>query len=236
MSANAKPPTRGRATISPKGEINLHARRTDDLEYTGARDGDLQHSLITQAIECLWLPAALSQEQREVKINAALAALEGLAPRDEAEGLLAAQMVATHHAAMECYRRAMIVEQSFEGRESCLKHAVRLTKAYADQLAALNKHRGRGQQKITVEHVTVEAGGQAIVGSVDAANATRHTKAGAPARTDHDRPDLHCNGEPDRRGAVAYQPGDIVETAADNDRALQAPACGDGRAPSHGAD
>jgi hypothetical protein len=35
-------------------------------------------------------------------------------------------------------------------------------------MEALDKHRGKGQQKITVEHVTVEAGGQAIVGNVRA--------------------------------------------------------------------
>jgi hypothetical protein len=36
-------------------------------------------------------------------------------------------------------------------------------------LEALNRYRGKGQQKVTVEHVTVNAGGQAIVGTVQAA-------------------------------------------------------------------
>jgi hypothetical protein len=31
---------------------------------------------------------------------------------------------------------------------------------------ALSRHRGKGQQKVTVEHVHVHAGGQAIVGNV----------------------------------------------------------------------
>lgn len=31
---------------------------------------------------------------------------------------------------------------------------------------ALNKHRGKGQQKVTVEHVHVSHGGQAIVGNI----------------------------------------------------------------------
>jgi len=35
------------------------------------------------------------------------------------------------------------------------------------QLAALDKHRGRNPQKVVVEHVHVEAGGQAIVGHVE---------------------------------------------------------------------
>lgn len=52
-------------------------------------------------------------------------------------------------------------------RDQNLKHAVKLLGIYERQLAALDKHRGKGQQKITVEHVTVEAGGQAIVGNVE---------------------------------------------------------------------
>jgi hypothetical protein len=34
-------------------------------------------------------------------------------------------------------------------------------------LEALNRHRGKGQQKVTVEHVHVHEGGQAIVGNVE---------------------------------------------------------------------
>lgn len=48
---------------------------------------------------------------------------------------------------------------------------------YTQQLAALDKHRGKGQQKITVERVTVESGGRAIVGNVDAGAATRPPEA-----------------------------------------------------------
>jgi len=39
-----------------------------------------------------------------------LAALIGIAPKDEIEGMLAAQLIAAHNAAMECYRRAMLAE------------------------------------------------------------------------------------------------------------------------------
>jgi hypothetical protein len=43
---------------------------------------------------------------------------------------------------------------------------------YAKQLEALNKHRGKGQQKVTVEHVHVAPGGQAIVGNVETGRAS----------------------------------------------------------------
>lgn len=45
--------------------------------------------------------------------------------------MLATQLVATHEAAMECLRRAMISEQSFKGRDVNLKHAEKLLQIYA---------------------------------------------------------------------------------------------------------
>lgn len=99
-------------------------------------------------------------------VKGAYAALVKVGPRDELEGMLAAQMIATHHAAMECLRRAMAERRTERDRDLNLKHAARLLGVYDRQLVALAKHRGQGQQKITVEHVTVESGAQAIVGNV----------------------------------------------------------------------
>lgn len=146
----------------------LEVTRETARVATGSSHADLNLVLINQVAASLWTPAGTSGDDYTCRLQAALAALQGLAPRDELEGMLAVQMVATHSAAMECLRRAMIEEQSFEGRDQNLKHATKLLATYARQVEALDKHRGRGQQKITVEHVTVNAGGQAIVGSVGA--------------------------------------------------------------------
>jgi hypothetical protein len=76
-------------------------------------------------------------------------------------------MIAVHNATMECHRRAMLSEQTFEGRKESLTQANKLSRTYTTLLEALNRHRGKGQQKVTVEHVHVHAGGQAIVGAVE---------------------------------------------------------------------
>jgi hypothetical protein len=81
--------------------------------------------------------------------------------------MIAAQLVACHNASMECYRRAMIGEQSFEGRRDNLSQANKLSRTYAALLDALNGHRGKGLQKVTVEHVHVHSGAQAVVGTVE---------------------------------------------------------------------
>ena len=81
--------------------------------------------------------------------------------------MIAAQLIATHNATMECYRRAMIAEQTLEGRRENLNQANKLARTYATLIEALNRHRGKGQQRVTVEHVHVHAGGQAVVGTVE---------------------------------------------------------------------
>ena len=48
-----------------------------------------------------------------------------------------------------------------------LNQANKLSRTFATLLEALNRHRGKGQQKVTVEHVHVHAGGQAVVGMVE---------------------------------------------------------------------
>ena len=64
----------------------------------------------------------------------------------------------------------MIPEQSTATRDSCLRAAQKMMALYTRQLEALNRHRGKGQQKVTVEYVNVEAGAQAIVGSLETGN------------------------------------------------------------------
>ena len=72
-----------------------------------------------------------------------------------------------YSAAMECYRRAMIPDQTFEGRRENLNQANKLVRSYAVLMEALDRHRGKGgQQRVTVEHVHVHQGAQAIVGAV----------------------------------------------------------------------
>lgn len=128
----------------------------------------------------------LKNDTDEVKLSKFKAGIETLrdfAPVGEMERMLVSQMIGTHGAAMECLRRAMIPDQTFEGRDSNLKHAEKLLAIYAKQIDTLNKHRGKGQQKITVKHVNVEAGGQAIVGNVEAGKPTSNTM-GATALED----------------------------------------------------
>jgi hypothetical protein len=90
--------------------------------------------------------------------------------------MIAAQLLAAHNATMECYRRAMLPEQTSDGRSENLNQANKLSRTYVVLLDALNRHRGKSQQKVTVEHVHVHSGGQAVVGMVGARGAGAHPK------------------------------------------------------------
>ncbi|PSK81537.1 hypothetical protein CLV79_1155 [Limimaricola soesokkakensis] len=139
---------------------------------------------LTEIAELLWLPQSLPESERNARLLRALELYEGLEPQGAAEGMLAAQMVGTHAAALDCLRRAAFPGQSDWGRDSNLKHAQKLMALYAQQMAALDKHRGRGQQKVTVEHVHVHSGGQAIVGNVEKGGERQAQPSGPPALLD----------------------------------------------------
>ncbi|KYG99253.1 hypothetical protein [Bradyrhizobium sp. DOA1] len=141
----------------------------------GSQSDHWNNILANQALQSHWVKNS-SQEDRDKQLNATLAALAGIGPKDELEGMMAAQLIAAHNAAMECYRRAMIGEQTFEGRRENLAQASKLSRTYAALLEALNRHRGKGQQRVTVEHVHVHAGGQAVVGMVEPSGGRVGTK------------------------------------------------------------
>jgi hypothetical protein len=149
--------------------------QTGTLKVVGGSDcDDFNKVLANQIVNTLWHDT--DPEERRRQFSAALAVLLGIKPADEIEGMLGAQMVATHSAAMECYRRAMLGEQTFEGRRESLNQANKLVRSYATLVEALNRHRGKGQQRVTVEHVHVHKGGQAIVGAVQGGGVARESE------------------------------------------------------------
>ena len=102
----------------------------------------------------------------EEAINFALAVIAGIEPQDELEAMLGMQMVAIHLATMTFTRRLAHVEtlDQQHGSERALN---KLARTFAMQLEALKRYRTGGEQKVVVQHVNVNEGGQAIVGTVD---------------------------------------------------------------------
>jgi hypothetical protein len=126
----------------------------------------------------LWLQSVLASrgdvsfEDFAPHGSKALALISGIGPKDTIEGMLATQMVGTHNLAMKFLQRASIQDQPEEIASENINRAAKLLRLYTAQLEALGKYRNKGEQKVTVEHVHVNAGGQAIVGNV------RHERGG----------------------------------------------------------
>ncbi len=162
-----------------KTDGNAIGEAGDELEpqdAIGSAAEFVEAHLGKEVFHALWLGDGLTKDQTAERLVLAFALLQGIKRQGEIEGMLGAQMVATHSAAMECLRRAMVQGQTFEGRDQNLKHAAKLLAIFTRQVEVLDKHRGKGQQKVTVEYVNVEPGGQAIVGHVETGRGPKRRK------------------------------------------------------------
>ena len=135
---------------------------------SAAGRGEWNNVLVRQIMQaCV---GGVDPDQKDIlgkRLRASLAAMQGIEPGDILEDMAAAQLVAAHHAAMQAYGQAANPDQPFAVWRESLNQANRLSRTFAAMLEALNRHRGKGsQQKVTVEHVTVNEGGQAVVGAV----------------------------------------------------------------------
>ena len=142
-------------------------------EALGTVDSDFVIGLLTQ------LGDATSQDQRpnESAINFLLSVIKGAKPKDQFEAMLAAQMAAIHTATMKFTRQLANVE-TVEQQDSAERALNKLARTYAMQMEAFKRYRTGGEQKVTVQHVSVNEGGQAIVGNVNqAAGRTAAEKA-----------------------------------------------------------
>ncbi len=98
-------------------------------------------------------------------LNFMLAVVKGVEPKDQVETMLAAQMAAVHMATMTFARRLAHVD-NIPQQDSAERAFNKLARTFSAQVEALKRYRTGGEQKVTVEHVTVNKGGQAIVGNV----------------------------------------------------------------------
>jgi hypothetical protein len=137
-------------------------------EVAGADSDRLNGMLVRAVLGCLPCPAAEAPEDRERRVGAALDAVRGFGPRDAVEGMLAAQAVAMHLAGMAALQRSQRPGLPDEAASRLRRDGAGLCRAVAEMAEAIGRRRdgGAARQVVRVERVTVEAGGQAVVGAV----------------------------------------------------------------------
>jgi hypothetical protein len=156
----------------------------------------------------------------EGTLNAALAAVTGIAPRDEAEAMLAAQMVGVHWLAMNMLQRAALDQPSFEIYDSIVNRATKLLRTYTAQLETLKRYRSAGEQRVVVQHqhvnVTADQAAVQVNGGAEPASGGR----GAASKP-KDQP--HAPGETRSVTSESNTPMPCPDTARDS---VSAAGCG----------
>ncbi len=160
MKKELQPAKRQAPRIKMRGK-EMIVSREDMMRALGTDSAEFTDGVLRQLANAVSLGGGADEEA----INFALAVIAGIEPKDELETMLAMQMAAIHLATMTFTRRLAHVEtlDQQHGSEGALN---KLARTFAMQLEALKRYRTGGEQKVIVQHVNVNEGGQAIVGTV----------------------------------------------------------------------
>ena len=117
------------------------------------------------------------RETSNEAIKAVIQATADIAPADPIEGMLIGQLMAANEAALAMYRKGWSQPpEYFQARTKYLQLADKAARTVMMLTERLDHHRGRGQQQITVKHVTtnnVTADQAIIADSVTTGGAAR---------------------------------------------------------------
>lgn len=158
--------------VSERQELEAIVKSTNDVIYETVgllagsnKDVKLYGKMVYNQLKKSCRDYDLSKEGIGDTVIKIFTELAGINPKDQIEGMLAVQMIATHHATMDCFR---IVAQNghIDIINQMSSAANKLSRTFMMQMEALNRYRGKGQQKMTVEHVHINSGGQAIIGNI----------------------------------------------------------------------
>lgn len=127
----------------------------------GAVDRDALHGILKQLMKA----SVILQKPDEANLAFMISMMKSIAPRDSLEAMLTAQMVSVHVATMRSACRLAFTENLAQ-QEGITRALTRLARTFAAQMEALNRHRGNGERPITVQNLSVQDGGKAIVGNV----------------------------------------------------------------------
>jgi len=139
---------------APKGEWKV----------LGGGDRDQWNSRLSSLVISA-LPLDLKNVKTVSDAGAAvMAGVVDMKPTDPIEGVLISQIAVANEAALEFYRRGWANSNAgyFDAGTKYLQLADKSSRTVAMLTERLDQHRGRGQQQITVKHVTVNAD-QAVV-------------------------------------------------------------------------
>jgi hypothetical protein len=208
MAAAIAAPDQAKAAAVPRIKLSSHGFCIDHpdpelgeqlmADAMGVADRDAMHGILKQLVK-----ASVSGEKSdEINLSFMISMVKNIKPRDSVEAMLVAQMVCVHVMAMRCAYHLANAEDIAQ-QDSAGRILGRLARTFPAQIEALNRYRSNGEPAITVQNVSVQDGGKAIVGNVmQHASVIVSDNNGAPAVTDAPMVSM-----PDR-GAQEHEPAD----------------------------
>lgn len=173
--------SRDKSAISPDTDaVPMRRWRTDSIteevsQYHPDRARSFNFHLLTEALgsqdpDFIWgLVSQLSHASTRFNdgegLNFMLSVIKNIHPRDGIEAMLGAQMAALHMSMMNYVDEFARLEHTPQ-QEMAERAVNKFSRTFATLVGALKHHRTGGEQKVTVRHVSVSDGGQAIVGTV----------------------------------------------------------------------
>jgi hypothetical protein len=127
----------------------------------GVADRDAMRGILGQLVNA----SVAGRRLDETNLAFMMSMVKSIRPQDSIEAMLVAQMVSVHVLAMRCANHLAsavdIVQQ-----DSATRALGRLLRTFPAQIEALSRHRNKGEPAITVQNLSVQDGGKAIVGNV----------------------------------------------------------------------
>lgn len=131
--------------------------------------GSINENLLKRSIrDVLQFYSHLTQDQTtiEEKTNFDMSVLDDLKPSDPLEGIMLKQILMTHAAINKYYVDSVYHNQTVEGKDMNISRVTKLIRAFNTQVQTYIKYTKGGHQKVTVQHVNVSDGSQAIIGNI----------------------------------------------------------------------
>ena len=198
-----KPAPRMKVKADAKGVVNVEFHHPDRsigqwllMDAMGTADSEFMDGLLKQLVNA----GTQGRTVDENGVTFMLSIVKGIEPRDQVETMLAAQMAAVHNATMTFARRLAHADNILQ-QDSAERAFNKLARTFAAQVSALKEYRSKGEQKMTIQHVNVGDGGQAVIGTVNSPGRGVDEKTG------------------EQPHALGYAPGAQMPSALEAERA-----------------
>ena len=153
----------------PDGAISVKPEHPDEgigrialMRSVGTSDPDFFHGIVGQL-------ANVSPNSKngvdEQWLNFMLSMVRSVEPKDGTEAMIATQLAALHALALTAARR-LAQAATMAQQDSAERALNKLSRSFAALVTTLKSWRSKGEQRVLVQHVTVDGGSQAIVGNV----------------------------------------------------------------------